>query len=280
MKLIADSGSTKTEWRIIRSNGQIQQAKTIGFNPFYQEPEAIVEEIKSNLLPSIHDPVQSIFFYGAGCSGKDQIKIVQNAFSEIFPEATIEVYTDILAAARGLCNNESGIACILGTGANSCLYDGEKILENIQPLGFFLGDEGSGAYLGKKFIAAYLRNELPPLIMEKANLRYQLKREDVLQKIHKGSFPNRYLASFTKFLFDHRKDTSIYTILYEAFDLFFEKNVMKYENHSQYKVHFVGGVAYYFGDILRQVASDKKVTVRNILENPIAGLTLFHQENG
>jgi glucosamine kinase len=278
-KLIADSGSSKTDWRLISSDGSIQQARTIGLNPFYQNQDSIEVELRTNLLPNITSDIAEIYFYGTGCAGTEACGIVRSALQSVFDKATtIEVESDMLGAARGLCGHEVGIACILGTGANNCLYDGQKIIAQIPSLGFWLGDEGSGAYLGKILVTKYLHEDLPMDLLEKFTKRYIITRLDVLENAYKKPFPNRYFAGFSKFLFDNRQHPAAYQIIYDAFGLFFDKYICKHPDFQSYKVHFTGSVAFYYNDILRRVASQKGVTLRNIMETPIAGLTLYHQQ--
>ena len=279
MKLIADSGSSKTDWRALHADGTIEQYKSRGINPFYQDESEISKELSENLRPQLPEGVKEIFFYGAGCVNREKKDILKNALLKNFPGAIVSVENDILGAARALCNREPGIACILGTGANSCLYNGKKIVENIRGYGFLLGDEGSGAYLGKQLVSSYLRKELSEALREKFKKRFPMSEDEILHEVHTQPYPNRYLASFSKFLFHHIKDPYIYKMVYDGFSLFMEKIVLKYENANRYKVHFVGSVAFYFANILRQVAIDKGVTVKNILESPIAGLTLYHQSD-
>ena len=278
MILIADSGSTKTDWRIIAKDGSIQQLKTEGFNPYYQSSKEISHKLKVQLLPNITSDISTIYFYGAGCANPEKNKIIEEALCENFKSSTIEINSDLLAAARSTCNHEQGIACILGTGSNSCLFDGKEIIDNIRPLGFLLGDEGSGAYLGKILLVSYLRGELPEKLAKKMNDRYKVSINDVLQKVYKEPFPNKYLASYSKFLYDNINEPYVYQLVYQAFEMFIKMNVMKYENHENIKVHFVGSIAFYYANVLRQVASDLGIGVKNILETPIAGLTLYHQQ--
>ena len=279
MKLIADSGSSKTDWRMLHPDGRIEQYKSRGINPFYQDETEIGKELSENLRPQLPEGVTEIFFYGAGCVNQEKKDVLKNALLKNFPGAVVRVENDILGAARALCNRDSGIACILGTGANSCLYDGEKIVENIRGYGFLLGDEGSGAYLGKQLVSGYLRKELPEELRAKFKKRFPMSDDEILQEVHTQPYPNRYLASFSKFLYHHIKDPYVYKIVYDGFSLFMEKIVLKYDNASQYKAHFVGSIAFYFANILRQVANDKGITLKNILESPIAGLTLYHQSD-
>jgi N-acetylglucosamine kinase-like BadF-type ATPase len=276
MILIADSGSTKTDWRMIDAQGNVEQAKTMGFNPYQTTEEEIYKEIQEKLENKFSVKPGSIFFYGSGCAAPGNKAMVKRAVARVFPESEIVIEHDLLAAARALCGNEPGIACILGTGSNSCLYDGEKIIENRTSLAFILGDEGSGAVMGKALVKKYLYEELPPHLAEKFKKRFQPHVDEILYKVYKEPFPNRYLASFSKFLFDNLNDPFIYQLVYQNFCEFFEKNIEKYTDYKKYKVHFVGSVAFYYSNVLRQVANDKGITVKNILETPIAGLTLYH----
>ncbi|MFN8347105.1 MAG: N-acetylglucosamine kinase [Spirosomataceae bacterium] len=278
MILIADSGATKTDWRIIETQGNIRQAKTIGLSPYYQTSESIATELTQHLLPSVHGDVTEIHFYGTGCAGEEPCAIVRRGLQTVFPTAhTIEVDSDMLGAARGLCGHEPGIACILGTGSNNCLYDGHSIADKIPSLGFWLGDEGSGGYLGKTLVVAFLQKEMPEDLAEKFAKRYGLNREIVLENAYKQPFPNRYFAGFSKFLFDNRSHPFAYTLVYHAFGEFLSKYVCKLPDYQSYKTHFVGSVAFYYSDILRRAAVDKGITVGHIMETPIAGLTLYHR---
>ena len=278
MILIAESGSTKTDWRMIAESGEISQAKTIGFNPYYQDSDAIFQEIQATLLPQIIGNITEIHYYGTGITNDEKANVVITALQKVFPQATnIQAYSDVVAAARALCEHAEGIACILGTGSNSCFYDGEKIAFQIPPLGFWLGDEGSGGYLGKQLVLSYLHKEMPEELREKFEKRFGKKdRLEILDNAYNQPFPNRYFAGFSKFLFDNRRHPFAYLLVYEAFGAFFEKYVLKYPQAKTQRVHFTGSVAFYYSDILRQAGSDKGITVGNILESPIAGLTLFH----
>lgn len=278
MILIADSGSTKTEWRTI-ADGQIGQAKTAGFNPYYQDSATIAAQLREHLLPAVTGSIEEVYYYGAGCNSAESCGVVEAALREVFPTIrTAEIGSDMLGAARALCNREPGIACILGTGANACLYDGRDIARPAMTLGFWLGDEGSGGYLGKTLVTRFLHGELPEDLMEKFRKRYpDVDRLTVLDRAYKQPFPNRYFASFSKFLFDNRSNPVAYGIVQDAFALFLDKYVRKFPESTSLPVHFVGSVAFYYSDILRRIAADKGLVVKHILENPIAGLTLYHQ---
>ena len=280
MILIADSGGSKTDWRLILKDGKIDQASSAGFNPYYQPIEDLKKNVQEILLPKMQERevVDHIYFYGAGVSSVKNQLTIKSAFLEFFPEAQIEIGWDLLAAARALCGKEPGIACIMGTGSNSCLYDGKTIVDNVANLGWILADEGSGAIIGRKFLVDYLRKKLPEQLATQFHARFPLTREEFLEKVYQQEKPSAFLASFAKFIFQHLKECYCYELIYSSFSEFYENNVMEYPNYQNLKVHFTGSIAFYFSDILRQVANDKGITVKNILEGPIAGLTLYHTE--
>lgn len=279
MILIADSGGSKTDWRLIQKNGTIGQASAPGFNPYYQPIDDLKKNVKEILLPQITDQVSKIFYYGAGVSSAKNQSSIKTAFLEFFPKAEIEIGWDLLAAARALCGREPGIACIIGTGSNSCLYDGKEIVDNVANLGWILADEGSGANIGRKFLVDYLRGKMPQDLADHFKNRFPLTREEFLEKVYQQEKPSAFLGSFSKFIFQHLKHPYCYKLVYDSFAEFYENNVMQYKDYRNLKVHFVGSIAFYFSDLLRQVANDKGITVKNILEGPIAGLTLYHQKD-
>ncbi len=279
MILIADSGGSKIDWRMLNHDGTIGQAYCPGFNPYYQPVSDLKKNIEEVLLPVIHEPVTKIFYYGAGLSSDKNRETIQLAFASYFANAKIEVGWDLLAAARALCGNEPGIACILGTGSNSCLYDGKAIVGNVANLGWILADEGSGTDMGKRLIFDFFRKNMPKTLAAQFQNRFPLSVEEVLEKVYQGEKPSAFLASFSKFIFQHLKEPYCYQLVYRCFADFYENNIMKYENYAALKVHFTGSIAFYFSDVLRQVANDKGIIVKNILEGPIAGLALYHQKD-
>jgi N-acetylglucosamine kinase-like BadF-type ATPase len=279
MIIVADSGGSKIEWRLLKKDGSIGQAYSPGFNPYYQPLEHLHTIVAEHLVPKVDEGVDKIFYYGTGVSSEKNVEIIKNAFAKYWPQAYIEIGWDLLAAARALCGREKGIACILGTGSNSCLYDGEKIIDNVANLGWILADEGSGTYIGKKFIFDYFRFEMPEKLAAKFQERFTFSREEVLEKVYKGEKPGAFLASFSKFIFQHLDEPYCYKLVYNSIADFYQNNVMKYEDYKNTKVHFVGSIGFYYSDIVRQVANDKGITVKNILEGPIAGLTLYHQKD-
>jgi len=276
MLLIADSGSTKVDWRAIHSDGSVQEISTAGINPFFQTEEQIVYELRQHLLPDISALVNEIHFYGAGVSTPDQIKVLQSCFRKVFPEAKTNAYTDLLAAARALCGNKPGIAGILGTGANSCFYNGRDIIDNVPACGFILGDEGSGAVLGKKFISDYLKRQLPADLNTLFSEKYNLTYGGVVQRVYKQPFPNRYLATFSVFLNQHKDNPYIANLLRVSFTEFFTRNIMQYD-YKKYPVNLVGSVAFFYKDILTEVAEKLGIKIGIIIQSPIDGLAEYHK---
>lgn len=276
MRLIADSGSTKVDWRAIHSDGSVQEITTAGINPFFQTEEQIVYELQQNLLPDISASVNEIHFYGAGVSSPEKVLVLQNCFRKVFPKARSSAYTDLLAAARALCGKKPGIAAILGTGANSCFYDGNEIVDNVPACGFILGDEGSGAVLGKKFISDYLKRQLPADLNTLFDQKYNLNYNSIIERVYRQPFPNRYLATFSVFLHQNKTNPYVSKLLKSSFEEFFTRNVMQYD-YKKYPVNLVGSVAFHYEDIIKDVAKGLGVKIGNILQSPIDGLAEYHK---
>jgi N-acetylglucosamine kinase-like BadF-type ATPase len=276
IKLIADSGSTKTHWSVISGGIIEKEVFTDGINPFYQSQQDIVALLDSQLVPLVKDfEITEVHFYGAGCSFPEKKLIVSQALVRFFGQATIAVQSDLLGAARSLFQHEAGIACIMGTGSNSCYYDGSEIVQNVSPLGFILGDEGSGAVLGKLLVADCLKNQLPEWIRDKFLDEYELSPADILDRVYKQPFPNRFLAKFTPFILEHIEEPAIFNLVYDSFDAFLVRNVLQYPLEDM-KTGFVGSVAYYFRDTLEIVASERGIVISEIQRNPMEGLVRFH----
>lgn len=276
MQLIADSGSTKVDWRAIHSDGSVQKITTAGINPFFQSEEQIIYELEQHLLPDISATVKEIHFYGAGVASPEKIQVLQNCFRKVFPKARANAYTDLLAAARSLCGRKPGIAAILGTGANSCYYDGSEIVDNVPACGYILGDEGSGAVLGRKFISDYLKRQLPQDLNDLFNEKYGLNYGTIIERVYRQPFPNRYLATFSVFLNENKSNPHVQKILRDSFGEFFTRNIMQYD-YKKHKVNLVGSVAYYYKDIITEVAAAHGVKIGTILKSPIDGLVEFHK---
>ena len=277
MILVADSGSTKTDWKLIDESQVVQTIHTDGINPFHQRKEDIENIIKSSALTNLQDHVREVYFYGAGCNYPDKIRIVQDSIRMVFHDARIFVEHDLFAAARALCGRSSGIACILGTGSNSCYYDGGNIIQSNPSLGYILGDEGSGVHMGKKLLKDFLYNNLPASLHQKFQELYNLTIDEVLDNVYNKYLPNRYIASFTKFIGDNIDHPYMHGLVYESFYDFIDCHVISYPEVEKQKVHFVGSVAYNFKDVLSKVVLDSGLIMGNIIEFPINGLILYHQ---
>jgi N-acetylglucosamine kinase-like BadF-type ATPase len=278
MIVIADSGSTKTHWCVADGQFILREIFTRGINPFYQTEAEISDEIEFGLLPELGEiQVDAVYFYGAGCSFTEKKEMVRLGLAPHFPNAIIEIESDLLGAARALFQHENGIACILGTGSNSCFYNGIEIVQNVSPLGFILGDEGSGAVLGKLLIADCLKNQLPESLSNQLLAEYDLTPSAILDNIYKMPFPNRFLAQFTTFILKHIEEPSIFNLVYDSFDAFFIRNLMQYPLENK-KVGFVGSVAYYFRDTLEIVASERGIVISKIVQNPMEGLVYYHSK--
>jgi N-acetylglucosamine kinase-like BadF-type ATPase len=278
MRIIADSGSTKTDWRLLSPDGQVQQLRTTGLNPYFHSHESVQQEIRQHVLPAIQGEVTEVFFYGSGCGTESSCQLLKAAFQELLPTAEIAIHDDLLGAARAACGHSDGIACILGTGSNSAMVRGGEIVARTPANGIWLGDEGSGGYLGKQLIIAYLNGELPKDLHQRFEKRYPDRRPDILERVYRQERPNLYLAQFARFLFHNLQHPYCYRLVFDAFCLFFEKTVCTYENYREYPVHSVGSIGFYYVNVLRKAAAEKGVFLKNVLETPIAGLTLFHQE--
>lgn len=279
MQIIADSGASKTDWRWIDAEGTITQSKSSGINAYHTSSIGINDLLTHELNYNFNEPITQINFYGAGCGSAENKEKIKSALSYYFKTDNIEVQHDLLAAARATCLHEPGISCILGTGANACLYNGEEITKEMVSLGYVLGDEGSGSYIGKQLIKAYLEDELPQELMLKFAEHYPgITTSIVNHNIYQKPYPNRYLAQFFRFAIDHIAHQFIFNLIRNSFQSFLEKSVLKFKEQENLPIHFVGGVAYHANSILRQVLSENNLRVGIIMESPIAGLTLYHKK--
>jgi len=280
MIIIADSGSTKADWRIIKNKEIVSTIKTIGFNPFFHSEEFIINELRKNFNNQIQtEEVEKIFFYGAGCSSIERNQIILNALSAFFTNSTNKVYHDILASARATCGNKPGIACILGTGSNSCEYDGLNIIDNLPSLGFMLGDEGSGSNFGKILIKKLFYRELSEDLENKFNLKYGYTKEDILNSLYNKPHVNIFLSKLSEFYSENQENLIIKSMVKSSFTDFFSSHILKYKNHKQYPIHFVGSIGFVFKDILEEVANDFGLKLGLIIKNPVELLVKFHIES-
>ncbi|MBN8694478.1 MAG: hypothetical protein J0L69_14890 [Bacteroidetes bacterium] len=278
--LLADSGSTKTDWVVLENGKVIADYKTIGFNPYFQTTEQIYDELILNLKPFVSEylpEVDVLYYYGAGCSNEINCKIVGDGIRAALDLKSVNIGHDLLAAARALCGSKSGIACILGTGSNSCLYNGVEVAENVPSYGYMFGDDGSGAHIGKTFVQAYFDGELP----SKIRAAFEAKgyhREEILDNVYKKGMPSRYLASINSFVSDNIKDPYMKKLVKNCFVSFFHKQIEKYTDSRKYTVHSVGSIGYYYKSILAEVANEEGYTLGKVIKSPIEGLIEFHKK--
>jgi hypothetical protein len=267
MYLIADSGSTKTDW-IIGYGCEYRIITTDGINPFFVDEKEIRSILENKLLVTA-DSVTEVYFYGAGCVD-DKRESILSVLGRHFTGALISVESDMLGAARSLCGHEAGIACILGTGSNSCVYDGQKIIAHIPPLGFILGDKGSGADIGKRFIAALLRNQLPAEVQESFFSRCNLTPAEIMDRVYCGAVPGRFMAGAVKNV------EGIGGIVEQCFEDFIEEQVLPYGQSTTLPVHFIGGIAYNFREELTKVLQKSGLKAGLIKQSPAEGLVRYH----
>ena len=280
MHLIADSGSTKTAWRLIKDENTIIPLETIGYSPQYVTTDEMIEDLMKVFVPQLPvstNQIKQISFYGTGCSTPRTVNIIQLALENVFEKARMEVNHDLLGAARALCGHSPGVACILGTGSNSCLYDGKFITDNIPSVGFMLGDEGSGGYLGKKIVRAYFYRELPMDLEQAFANKYQLTRDDMLLNVYKKPAPNRYLASYTRFLSEHLEHPFIWQFVKNGFQDFLNAMILKYDNIENLPINFLGSIAVHFEEVLKEVLAENGLQFGRVIDNPVEELVKYHQ---
>jgi glucosamine kinase len=274
--LIADSGATKCEWCLL-SNGKKKKIVTHGVNPYYIPAEAITALFEKELLPKLKQvKIEAIYFYGAGLSATANVKMLTRVLRSLFPSAAIEVNHDLLAAARALCGKEKGISCILGTGSNSGFYNGKKIVKNNPGLGFILGDEGSGAYLGKKVVQYFMYNTFDEELMGRFRETFQTSESEILHQVYRGSFPSRYLASFALFLGNNRGHYMIENIIEDGLNDFIVNHIYKYRESWTHPIHFTGSIAFAFKDVLKELLGSYELEMGQVLKEPMSGLIRFH----
>ncbi|MCM1345551.1 MAG: ATPase [Bacteroides sp.] len=282
MILIADSGSTKTEWYVTDSGIPDQTIITSGINPVLQDKQEIRRILETELLPQIHaasTAVKQIYFYGAGCT-PENVPLVTSALSHTFTQAsTVFAGSDLLGAAHALCGNSTGIVCILGTGSNSCLYDGERIVEQVSPLGFILGDEGSGAYIGKRLVGDVLKHQLPEELCRLFLEHTRLTVAEIIRKVYREPMPNRFLASLSRFCHENRSHPAMHKLLVDCFNEFFKRNVMTYRHGKtdgdESKINFVGSVAYYYIEEIKEAAAMNGLCIGKVVRNPIKDMAAY-----
>jgi len=279
MILVADSGATKSDWVLIDKAGEQASFQLVGLNPFYVDTKKIVDILSKELTPFIENKkVEKVFFYGAGCSSVFKGMTVEEALVKIFRNAEVTIESDLTGAAKALFGDNEGIACILGTGSNSCYYDGKKVVENVMSLGYFFGDEGSGAHMGKKFLKDYMLGHLPKEVDKAFKKEFNYTRDNILDAIYNMPFPNRFLASFCEFYADHLSNKYVFELVTNSFREFFINQIEHYKKHKTLPISFVGSVAYYFEPLLRQIGTEFEVKVNKVLRSPINALAELHRE--
>ena len=277
IKLIADSGATKCEWCLLL-DGKTKTIITQGISPYFLNEEQIINLLQLELLPKLKNiQPDEIYFYGTGLSNLANAKTIKLTLKKLFKVAKIEVNTDLLSAARALCGNKKGVACILGTGSNSCYYNGKKIIKNSPGLGYVLGDEGSGTYLGRKVVQYYLYKTFDEDLMARFDAKFTTNTVEILESVYKKPLANRYLASFAIFLAENRGHYMIENIIEDGLNDFFYQHLLKYKEIWEYPINFIGSVAFGFSDILQELCAAYEFKVGKILQKPMEGLIAYHR---
>lgn len=276
MHLIVDSGSTKSDWVLI-GEGWRKEFNTVGLNPYFHDETSVHKAIMENdLLVAQSDNVDQIYFYGSGCSNEEMNQIIHGGLSQVFTSAKIVVDHDLKACALATYENEASISCILGTGSNSCFFDGSVLSEVVPSLGYVLGDEGSGAYFGKKLIRHYLYNELPEEISAFLKNQPGLHKEEIIRCVYKESGANTYLASFMKYIFEFSQSEFVKTMMFDGFQEFIRIHVCCFEQHKEVKTHFTGSIAFLFKEELKKACNALGVQLGQVIQKPIDGLVAYH----
>jgi glucosamine kinase len=274
--LIADSGSTKTQWCLLTENKK-KIFSTQGISPYFLNDESLAKILMEELLPKTGNiNIENIYYYGTGCSNSENILLIKRGLKKLYKTANIKVEHDLQGAAKALCGNEKGIACILGTGSNSCYYNGKKIVKNSPGLGFILGDEGSGTHLGKKVLQYYLYNTFDAELMDKFKQKYPQTTSEILDNVYKTALPNRYLAGFVTFLIENRGHFMIENIIEDSINDFFFNHIYKYRESWTMPINFVGSVAYGFKDVLVEMCKDYELKLGKVMKSPMDGLIKYH----
>lgn len=276
MIVVTDSGSTKADWIFADQTGFEELVRTRGLNPFFHPADTIESVLQAELATQIDlTQVDTVHYYGAGCSDEKRVAIMYDGLKRIFTQASIYVEHDLLAAARATCGDDIGIACILGTGSNSCLYDGQRILDNVPSMGFLVGDEGSGCHLGKYLVRAFFYREMPKEVEDLFREEISSDKTAVLDQIY-GQKPNVYLASLAEFMARHRDQPFIRELAMKSFREFIQRHVIKYEGHHRYPIHFVGSIAFHFRELLHETLREFGLCEGEVIRKPIKNLVSYH----
>ena len=278
MIIIAESGSTKTDWIFIHNKRIKANWQKKGFNPKYF-PASVLENMVSSFISSIKpEEVEQIYFYGSGCSSEESKNVVSNVLTKFFSEAHIEVHHDLFGAARALFGNQTGIASILGTGSSTCLVENGAITSAVPSLGYLLADEGSGHHIGNLILNAYFKNDLPAHLSQKFESDFEIDRDNFITKLYAREKPNAYIASFTPFVIENQKNEAVEQLIKNAFRIFFNENILKYPDYKKYELGFSGSVAFLLKEQLISVAGEFGLKVGKIIKNPVDELVAYHSE--
>ena len=276
--LIADSGSTKTQWCLLTGDKK-KMISTQGISPYFLNEETLGIILSEELFPKTGKiEIDEVYYYGTGCSNPINISLIKRGLKKLYNSAKIHVNHDLLGAAKALCGNDKGIACILGTGSNSCYYNGKKIVKNSPGLGFILGDEGSGTHLGKKVLQYYLYNTFDAELMDKFKVKYPETNSEILDNVYKSDLPNRYLASFVPFLIENRGHFMVENIIEDSINDFFFNHIYKYRESWSLPINFVGSVAFGFKDVLADMCREYEIKLGNVIKSPMDGLIKYHRD--
>ena len=254
MIIVADSGSTKTDWRLIQDQSIISQFSCNGLNPHFHSEKSVFEEVRNTFDLELALQITAIHFYGSGASTEEKQSIIYNGFAQLFKNARIHIQHDLLGAARAACGKEAGLAGILGTGSNCCSYNGSMINKEFRSGGFMIGDEGGGVSIGKAILKAYIENDLPSELAQKFDRQFKTSYDDILTHLYKKPYPNQYIASYSRFAFHHRKHPFIGNILASTFQAFMDVQVKRHDHWKTQPLNLVGSIAFYYQDELRAVA--------------------------
>jgi N-acetylglucosamine kinase-like BadF-type ATPase len=276
MIVIADMGATKTDWSFTEGSTVIKNISTKGFNPYFHTTGEIIDLLRPEFIGEDFSNIEQVHFYGAGCSNDEKITTVEHALKIYFPYASIEVNHDLLASARALCGKSPGIACILGTGSNTCLYDGMHIIANNPSLGFILGDEGSGGDLGRELIKAYYYGTLNPELNAKLEKQFSVDKNSLLGNVYSTDKPNAFCAAFTPFLTQNIDQDCINKLVKNSFREFFNRHILTYENYQKLPINFVGSIAFHFKSQLEEVAKEFGSRLGIVIKAPVAKLIEYH----
>lgn len=279
MILIADSGSTKTDWRLVGEGAEVQSFGSVGINPFFHTSDSVASELLGLDASFDKSKVEEVHFYGAGCSTNENVAIIRDGLQTVFQNSKIHVYHDLLGAARSLFHSESGIAGILGTGSNACLFIDGEVVQVLGGQGYMIGDEGSGMHIGRKLIRDYMNHLMPEDVKQIFEAEIKLSRHDIANALYKEKFPNRFLASFSKFVGTHLDHPYIFEMANDALGKYVRRYIAKFPNYEQLPFRVVGSVGYYFKDILAAQSERYGANFDKVIRAPIDGLVEYHKKH-